>query len=54
MQPTLATAFVLTFFAMNLVQERVLHRRHVDPRGELPMSRGRFALAKLSMVIAWI
>lgn len=54
MQPALATAFVLLFFVLNFVQERTLRRRAVDPRGTLPIARGPFALAKLSMVLAWL
>lgn len=53
-QSVLATSLVLLFFGLNSAQEWSLRRRGLDPRGDLPIARAPFALAKLSMVLTWL
>ncbi len=54
MQAVLATSFVVAFFLMNQCQEWSFRKRQLDSRGDLPIARGPFVLAKLSMVLAWL
>ncbi|MBN2195338.1 MAG: hypothetical protein JW751_21145 [Polyangiaceae bacterium] len=54
MQDAVATTLVLAFFVLNFVQKRILRARRIDPRGAPPLPRVQFALAKLTMVAAWL
>jgi hypothetical protein len=47
-------ALIAAFLVLNAVQERSYRRRHIDPRGALPISRRLLVLGKASMIPGWL